>query len=56
MILNEEHTVFKCDGCGVTGDCDRELNDAGDGRDLCERCFLVAVDEWEATEKGARDD
>jgi hypothetical protein len=44
MMLDHDHTKFRCDRCGASRSCDPitdsdGLHDIGDGRDLCGTCF-----------------
>jgi formylmethanofuran dehydrogenase subunit E len=50
MMLDQEHTTFRCDRCGKEF-VEDNLHDIGDGRDLCGACFDIEVDA-EENEKG----
>jgi hypothetical protein len=45
MMTDHTHTMFQCDKCGAVLQCDEDLHDTGDGRDLCGQCFDASVDD-----------
>jgi hypothetical protein len=41
--MNDQHTVFVCDRCGIASGED-DLHDLGDGRNLCGVCYDIELD------------